>query len=131
MLIAEFSKEEIKDTVWSYNGNKSPGPDGLNFNFIKRMWPILKDDICELVSEFHSKGRFVTSSNASFIMLIPKKENPTSLTNYCPTSLIGCMYKIVSKLLANRMRKVIDSIISLNQSAFFLKEGKLQMALSS
>ncbi|GKV33735.1 hypothetical protein SLEP1_g42199 [Rubroshorea leprosula] len=124
MLVAAFFEEEIKDVVWSCNGNKSPRLDGLNFNFIKRMWPILKNDIYEFISEFHSKGRFVKGSNASFIVLIPKKENPTSLTNYRPISLIGCMYKIVSKLLANRMRKVMDSIISPNQSAFV---GKRQI----
>ncbi|GKV19324.1 hypothetical protein SLEP1_g29604 [Rubroshorea leprosula] len=118
MLVADFSEEEIREAVWSCNGNKSPGPDGLNFNLIKRMWPILKEDICEFMCEFHSNGRLVKGSNASFIVLIPKKENPSSLLEYRPISLIGCMYKIVAKLLANRMRKVMNSIISQNQSAF-------------
>ncbi|GLT46093.1 hypothetical protein SLA2020_198760 [Shorea laevis] len=61
-------------------------------------------------------------SNASFIVLIPKKGQPTNLGDYRPISLIGCIYKILSKVLANRMRKVMNSIISCNQTAFI--EGR-------
>ncbi|GKV34379.1 hypothetical protein SLEP1_g42756 [Rubroshorea leprosula] len=82
------------------------------------MWPILKKEICEFVVEFHSNGKWVRGSNAAFIVLIPKKDNPTSLADYQPISLIGCMYKVISKLLAYRMNKVMDSIISPTQSTF-------------
>ncbi|GKU95921.1 hypothetical protein SLEP1_g9218 [Rubroshorea leprosula] len=126
-LTAEFSKEEVKAAVWNCNGSKSPGPDGFNFNFIKKMWPTIKQDIVDFVKEFWANGRLVKGSNSSFIVLIPKKESPQGLGDYRPISLVGCLYKIISKLLANRLRKVMPTIISQNQSAFvgkrFIADG--------
>ncbi|GKV28721.1 hypothetical protein SLEP1_g37737 [Rubroshorea leprosula] len=58
-LIAEFSEEEIRETVWNCNGSKSPGPDGFNFNFIKRLWPTLKQDIVAFAKEFWANGKLV------------------------------------------------------------------------
>ncbi|GKV16331.1 hypothetical protein SLEP1_g26989 [Rubroshorea leprosula] len=114
MLVSTFTEEEIKEAVWSCDGNKSPGPDGFNFNLIKKVWPIIKEDICASIAEFYESGKMVKEGNASFIALIPKKENSTELGDYRPISVIGCMYKIVSNLLANRLRKVMDFIISQN-----------------
>ncbi|GKV05101.1 hypothetical protein SLEP1_g17145 [Rubroshorea leprosula] len=126
-LTAEFSKEEVKAAVWNCNGSKSPGPDGFNFNFIKKMWPTIKQDIVDFVKKFWANGRLVKGSNSSFIVLIPKKESPQGLGDYRPISLVGCLYKIISKLLANRLRKVMPTIISQNQSAFvgkrFIADG--------
>lgn len=51
-------------------------------------------------------------------MLIPKKDNPVSLNDYKPISLVGCLYKVLAKLLAGRLSKVVDSMISGNQTAF-------------
>ncbi|GKU97686.1 hypothetical protein SLEP1_g10796 [Rubroshorea leprosula] len=117
-LISEFSKKEIYEAIQCCNGNKRPGPDGFNFTFIKKMWPILKEDIVAFAKEFWANGKLVKGSNASFIVLIPKKENPQGLGEFRPISLIGCRYKIISKILANRLSKVLPSIINLNQSAF-------------
>ncbi|GKV12444.1 hypothetical protein SLEP1_g23583 [Rubroshorea leprosula] len=75
MLVAEFGEEEIKEAVWNCGGSKSPGPDGFNFNFIKRMWSTLKEDICDFFREFHRNGKLVKGSNTSFIVLVPKKTN--------------------------------------------------------
>ncbi|GLT59681.1 hypothetical protein SLA2020_324880 [Shorea laevis] len=118
MLVAEFAEEEIKEAVWNCGGSKSPGPDGFNFNFIQRMWSTLKKEICEFIREFHRNGKLVKGSNASFIVLVPKKTNPQGMNDFRPISLIGSMYKIISKLLANRLRMVMPSIISESQTAF-------------
>ncbi|GLT52165.1 hypothetical protein SLA2020_255190 [Shorea laevis] len=117
-LISKFSTEEIDEAVWGCNGTKSPGPDGFNFNFIKKVWPVIKEDVYAFLVEFHENGKLVKGSNASFLVLIPKKDNPQSLGDYRPISLISSMYKIVSKILANRLRKVLDLVISPNQTAF-------------
>ena len=68
--------------------------------------------------EFHANGVFPRGSNASFITLIPKLKDPQNLCEYRPISLIGCVYKIVAKLLANRLKKVMPNIIDEKQSAF-------------
>ncbi|GJR04729.1 retrovirus-related pol polyprotein from transposon TNT 1-94 [Tanacetum coccineum] len=51
-LSSDFSDLEIKDVVWSCSSNKSPGPDGFSFCFIKRFWDLVKDDICGFVTDF-------------------------------------------------------------------------------
>lgn len=70
------------------------------------------------MEEFHANGKLVRGSNSSFIVLIPKKENPRKVSDFRPISLIGCMYKVLSKVLANRLRLVIHSLISDCRSTF-------------
>ncbi|GKV29210.1 hypothetical protein SLEP1_g38156 [Rubroshorea leprosula] len=125
LLMAAFSEEEIKSAVWDCDSTKSPGPDGFNFKFIKTMWEDLKPDIVGFIQEFHEQGRLVRGSNSSFIVLIPKVENPQRIEEFRPISLIGVMYKIVAKLLANRLRKVLDGVIGEQQMAFI--EGRQLM----
>ncbi|GKV29753.1 hypothetical protein SLEP1_g38652 [Rubroshorea leprosula] len=118
ILIAAFSEKEIKEAVWECESSKSPGPDGFNFKFVKVMWEDIKSDVVEFVQEFHEHGKIAKGSNASFIVLIPKVENPQKIEEYRPISLIGVMYKILAKLLANRLRRVIDKVIGEQQMAF-------------
>jgi len=75
-LIAPFSDLDLREAVWSCSGDKCPGPDGFNFNFIKEFWEIFKPDFRRFVDEFHVNGRFPKGSNASFLALIPKINHP-------------------------------------------------------
>jgi len=70
------------------------------------------------VSDFHRNGRLLKGINNTFITLIPKKDCPQSLNDYHPISLVGRLYKVLAKLLANRLRGVIGNVISDSQSAF-------------
>jgi len=58
--------------VWQCEGTKSPGPDGFNFNFIKKNWEVMKKDIVEAVRLFHETGCIPRGCNASFVALSPK-----------------------------------------------------------
>nr|GEX53743.1 RNA-directed DNA polymerase, eukaryota, reverse transcriptase zinc-binding domain protein [Tanacetum cinerariifolium] len=79
---------------------------------------LLKPDIQSFFVRFFFVGTFPKGSNSAFITLIPNVSNPLFIKDYRPISLIGIHYKIVAKILANRLSKVIDSIISPEQSAF-------------
>ncbi|GKU90554.1 hypothetical protein SLEP1_g4537 [Rubroshorea leprosula] len=118
ILTAAFSKKEVKEVVWECESSKSPGLDGFNFKFVKVMWEDIKSDVVTFVQEFHEHCKIVKGSNASFIVLIPKLENPQKIEEYRPISLIGVMYKILVKLLANRLGMVIDKVIGEHQMAF-------------
>ena len=111
-LIKPFSLDEVKATVWDWDNFKSPGPDGTNFGFIKDFWHELKDEIMRFVSEFHRNGKLSKGINTTFIALIPKVDSPQKLDDFRPISLVGSLYKILAKLLANRLRMVIGSVIS-------------------
>ncbi|GKV15204.1 hypothetical protein SLEP1_g26006 [Rubroshorea leprosula] len=117
-LERSFSAEEIEEALRSCDGSKAPGPDGYNFNFLKFAWQSIKEDFINFFSEFHSNGKLVRGLNSSFIALIPKKLNVGGLKDYRPISLLGCVYKLLAKVLANRLKSVIAEIVSETQSAF-------------
>ncbi|KAI3509571.1 hypothetical protein L1887_24947 [Cichorium endivia] len=117
-LEAPFTMEEIKDALWACGCDKAPGPDGFNFKFIKNYWDMLKSDVMNCVLHFDKFGTLARGCNSSFITLVPKVKDPSSLSDYRPISLIGCVYKIISKILAIRLKKVIGKVISDVQSAY-------------
>jgi len=117
-LIKPFSVDEVKEAIWDCDNFKSLGLDGVNFGFIKEFGLELKDDVMRFVSEFHRNGKLAKGINSTFIFLIPKVDNPQRLNDFRPISLVGSMYKIIAKLLANRLRLVMNSVVSETQSAF-------------
>ncbi|KAL4388297.1 hypothetical protein GQ457_09G027380 [Hibiscus cannabinus] len=117
-LESVFSEEEVWRAISSSDSNKAPGPDGFNMGFFKRFWPQLKEVIMKFFSDFHCGKGWEEGINHSFITLIPKKNNPESLDDYRPISLVGSMYKILSKVLACRINKCADTVISRSQFAF-------------
>ncbi|CAJ2637088.1 unnamed protein product [Trifolium pratense] len=118
LLLAPFTLEEVREVVWSSDGNKCPGPDGFNFNFLTTCWEIVKFDIMDFFSEFYNKSSLPKAITASFIALIPKKDHPQVLSDYRPICLVSSLYKILSKVLAARLKKVLGKLISKVQSAF-------------
>jgi len=117
-LTNPFSAEEVKQAVWDCNSFKSPGPDGVNMGFVKDYWPELCDDFMRFLGDFHRNGKLSKGINSTFIALIPKVECPQRLNDFRPISMVGSLYKVLSKVLSNRLRKVMSSVISENQSAF-------------
>ncbi|KAK3206440.1 hypothetical protein Dsin_020486 [Dipteronia sinensis] len=113
-----FSAEEVWVALSSCDGNKAPGPDGFNMNFIKANWGVIQQDFMNFINEFYNDGSIVKDLNNSFIVLIPKIGNPTSMRDFRPISLIRSMYKVLAKVLANRMKKVKSSVIGVSQMAF-------------
>lgn len=114
----EVSREEIKTAVWSCGSDKAPGPDGFSFRFIKKYWAILESDIVKYVQEFFNTGILPNGCNASFITLIPKVSFPTFVKDFRPISLIGVHYKIIAKILAQRLAKVVGKLVSKEQTSF-------------
>lgn len=117
-MIKPFSMEEVKVAVWDCDRFKSPGPNGVNFGFLKEFWQDLKEDITGFLTEFHRNGKLSRGIYSTFIALIPKVESPQKLNEFRPISLVGNMYKILAKVLANRLKMVIVSVISETQTTF-------------
>lgn len=110
--------DEIKDVVWSCEGDKSTSPNGFNFTFYKQFWKLIKNEVCDYVQEFFYNARFPKAFTASYFALIPKTDHPQSLSEYRPISLIESMYKILAKLLALRFKSVLGKVISRCQPTF-------------
>ncbi|XP_058741725.1 uncharacterized protein LOC131614114 [Vicia villosa] len=117
-LEVPFLESEIREVVWSCDGAKSPGPDGLTFLFFRRCWSFLKSDVLKCLNDFYYGAILSKSITSSFLLLIPKSSNPLCLEDYRPICLIDCIHKIISMILAGRIKKILSSIISDCQSAF-------------
>ena len=118
MMVEPFKEEEISSAVWACGSDKSPGPDGFNFRFLKHFWNELKPEFLRFFSEFYVNAVFPKGLNSSFIALIPKIKDPQLISDFRPISLIGCVYKIIAKVLSNRLSKVMNHLIDERQLAF-------------
>nr|GFC50568.1 transposon TX1 putative 149 kDa protein [Tanacetum cinerariifolium] len=107
----DVEEKEVWDAVCGYGSDKALGPDGFNFKYIKRIWGVIKADVLAPVKWFWEKGEFSRRFNVSFVNLIPKLTNPLRLGDFRPISLVGSLYKIIAKLLAERGKKVIRKVI--------------------
>jgi hypothetical protein len=100
------------------NGDKASGPDGFSMAFFQACWDVLRMDIMKVFSEFHVGGLFEESLNASFTALIPKIPSALDLKDFRPINLVGGIYKIIATVLANKLKMVMEKVISKSQSAF-------------
>ena len=113
-----FKEEEVVEVINGFNGDKAPGPDGFSMAFFQSCWGVLKTEIMAVFHNFHTQAVFEKSLNASFLALIPKKVDAVEVKDFRPISLVGGIYKIISKVLANRLRRVAHGLISDSQNAF-------------
>ncbi|KAL0286161.1 UNVERIFIED_CONTAM: hypothetical protein Sradi_7155500 [Sesamum radiatum] len=117
-LIQPVTPNEIKTAVFDIDEVKAPGPDGYSSGFFKAAWPIVGEEVTRAVLEFFQTGRLLKQVNATLISLIPKVANPTTVTEFRPISCCNVLYKIITKILVQRMRTVLDLLISPSQNAF-------------
>lgn len=114
----DFSQDEIDIVIKSLPNSHAPGPDSFNGLFIKKCWGIVRDDFTRLFRDFCSHNIDLKSINSSLIALIPKKENPQSVDDYRPISLLNYSLKCITKLLSLRLQKVILQLVHTNQHGF-------------
>ncbi|GAU49521.1 hypothetical protein TSUD_407540 [Trifolium subterraneum] len=117
-LTKPFLEDDVKAAVCDCDSYKSQRPDGGNFGFIKDFWVELRGDVMRFISEFHKNGKLTKGINSTFIAPIPKIDSPQRPNDFRPISLVGSLYKILAKVLANRLRLVIGSVISESQTTF-------------
>lgn len=86
--------------------------------FYKRLWDLVGEDLCSLVLNFLNGGHMPDDLNHTFVVLIPKVHKPVNMKDLRPISLCNISYKIISKVLANHLKKILPAIIDENQSAF-------------
>ena len=118
MLLEEFTQEEVKKALFQMNPTKAPGPDGMNPLFFQKYWHIVGTDVSDAVIDYINSGKFLQSINFTHITLIPKKKNLELMSYFRPISLCNVIFKLVSKVLPNRLKRILGRIISDCQSAF-------------
>ena len=97
---------------------KSLGPDGCSVEFFLHLFDLVGRDILRVVDQSRDEGRVTGALNATFITLIPKCDKPTSFSNFRPIYLCNLVYKVISKLVAIRLKVVLEKTISRYQFGF-------------
>lgn len=123
LLTAPFTMVEFKDALFQMQPDKAPGPDGFNPRFYQHFWSSIGDDIFEASTSWLHNRRIPLGVNDSIITLIPKCDEPKTMKDLRPIALCNVVLKIVTKVLANRLKKVLPKVIRENQSAFL--KGRL------
>jgi len=117
-LLHNFSEEEVHRALFQIHPLKSPGPDGYLAVFYQKNWSMVGNDVCKAVLYYLNHGQLDEGLNTTNIVLIPKVNSPSKLTDYRPINLCNVLYKLIVKVLANRLKFILPQIISPEQSAF-------------
>ncbi|VFQ83427.1 unnamed protein product [Cuscuta campestris] len=118
LLVELPEEEEIWEAVWALNPNSSAGPDGYNGQFFRQAWHIIRADVIKACQEFFLGIPVPKAFGSTQIILIPKKEGAAAIGDYRPISLSTFMSKIITKILANRLSRLLPKIISSEQAGF-------------
>ena len=113
-----YTSEEVGEAIRQMAPLKALGPDDMPPLFYQSYWTDVGMDVTQAALSSLNSGSVLKSINHTFITLIPKVHNPEKVTDFRPISLCNVIYKTISKVLANRLKPMIHSIISETQSAF-------------
>lgn len=116
-----FHENEILSTFKSMAKNKSPGPDGFTAEFFVAAWQIIGKDVEKAILHFFNTGSMPRIIHSTAISLVPKVQNPSVMSDFRPISCCNVLYKCISNMLAQRLKLILQDIISPFQSAFLPK----------
>ncbi|CAN1785963.1 LINE-1 retrotransposable element ORF2 protein, partial [Linum perenne] len=117
-LVKQETVEEIEKAVFHLGAQKSPGPDGFPGQFFQKYWEVIKTQLCEEVKDFFESSSMPEGWNDTNVVIIPKVPNPETISQFRPISCCNFRYKIISKIMADRLKIWLPDIISEMQAAF-------------
>ena len=118
-LTKEFTKEQVLAALKQMHPTKALGPNGMSAIFFQKYWDVIGNNVTSMVLNVLNCNKSIVEINKTNITLVPKTKSPTKMTEYRPISLTNMEYKIISKVLANRLKAILPHLITENQSAFF------------
>jgi len=107
--------EEVREAVQKGKRHKSPDPDGIYHEFFIKKWDIVKDDLTDMIKNMYMEGSVPDSQKHGYIVCLPKQATPMSPENYRPLTILNTDYKLLTRIIANRLRPWMDNILHHNQ----------------
>ncbi|XP_062021202.1 uncharacterized protein LOC133737713 [Rosa rugosa] len=117
-LTKEITYKEVYDALKQMHPSKAPGPDGFSPCFYQHFWPVVGGDVVDAIRSFLEEDELIRQLNCTHVTLIPKVKKPETMSHLRPISLCNVLYKIGSKVIANRLKPLLQNFISPYQSAF-------------
>lgn len=118
MLLAPATELEVKNALFQMKGLKSPGPDGISAIFFQKNWDTVCSSLVTFVNSALDTATFNVSLARAYITLIPKGSDSETIQSFRPISLLNVTYKLLSKVLVNRIRPLLEKLIGPHQSSF-------------
>jgi hypothetical protein len=116
-LTKEVTQHEIKEALDQMNPDKAPGSDGFTARFYQQSWDIIKLDLMKLIQKSQTCSKLGGGRNLAFLSLIPKEKGEISFDRFWPISLYNKSYKMLTKIIANRIKTILPIIIPENQDS--------------
>lgn len=104
--------------IFQMNSYKAPGSDGVQPLFYKKYWNWTSNGVTKWVEQVWQNPNIISEVNKTYICLIPKKDNPEEITDFRPVSLCNTNYKIITKIIVNKIKNYPSRIISPIQASF-------------
>jgi hypothetical protein len=117
-LLCPITQAEVDLAVKEMPQGKAPGLDGFTTDFFHHCWDLIKEEVWQVVEESRSSGQVLSALNATFLTLIPKEERVTHPRQFRPISLCNVIYKIITKVIATRLKPILPFIISKEQAGY-------------
>ncbi|XP_072054241.1 uncharacterized protein [Arachis hypogaea] len=108
--------EEVREAVWDCESSKAPGNDGHNMNFIKKYWDKIGTEFTVAVLVFFQSSRLPANANVTWVALAPKFSKAKEIKDLCLISMVGYVYKVISKMLVRRIQVVMPGLVGETQS---------------
>lgn len=115
---ADVTSEENKDALFSMWALKAPGPDGFHAMFFQNQWDIIGNSVCTFIKNCFRNPSKIDDINDTDVILIPKKDNPNTIKQFRPIALYNVIYKVITKIIANRLKPLLADLISPTQCIF-------------
>ncbi|PKA45570.1 hypothetical protein AXF42_Ash021722 [Apostasia shenzhenica] len=122
-ISSPVSNEEIVAAINSLGNNKAPRVDGITSSFLKGYWSATSSDVLSVIHHFFKYGSMPKRWKDTLMVLIPKVQGAELPSQFRPISLCTTIYKVITKILINRVKNVLSSFISQKQGAFVPGRG--------
>eukprot|EP00253_Pinus_taeda_P005215 PITA_05215 len=116
-LLKQVTMQEVDEAMAQLKDGKAPGPDGFTGNFFHEFWDLISSEVWDLVEESRSMHWVLPSLNSTFIALVPKGKEANTPDKFRPIALCNVIYKLISKVVANRLKPLLPQLILPEQTA--------------